>query len=244
LVDFNGHMVRLQRSLRELGFAYVPDIDEFLAIHRELVKRNDLAEGVVYVQVTRGTQDDRSFFYKDTTAPTIWMLTQAKTLVANPMADKGLSVISVPDLRWKRCDIKTTQLLYQAMGKMQAKAAGCDDAWMVDEHGFVTEGASNNAWIIKGQAAITTRQVGRDILPGITRSTVMRLLEDDSLAMEERPFTVAEAQEADEAFVTSSSNFVMPVVCIDGKMIGDGKPGPLSRKLREIYIEESRKAAT
>ena len=243
LVDFDGHMIRLQRSLRELGFDYVPDRDQYLNIHRQLTQRNGLQEGVVYLQVTRGATVDRSFTYDNATIkPTVFLMTQTMSLVDNAQAETGIRVISIPDQRWGRCDIKTTQLLYQAQGKMQAKAAGVDDAWMVDARSqLITEGTSNNAWIVKDDT-IVTRPASNDILSGITRATILRLTEEKSMKVEERPFSVAEVQtEADEAFCTSSSNFVMPVIEIDGAKIGAGAPGPVVRRLREIYIEESRK---
>ena len=157
------------------------------------------------------------------------------------MAKTGLKIISIEDQRWGRRDIKTTQLLYPSMGKMMAKAAGCDDAWLVED-GAVTEGTSNNAYIVKGNTIIT-RQLSNDILHGITRAAVLRFAKEAQMKIEERSFTIEEAQGADEAFVTSASTFVMPVVEMDGAQIGTGKPGSVAARLREIYLEESRKAA-
>ena len=150
-------------------------------------------------------------------------------------------MISIEDQRWGRRDIKTVQLLYPSMGKMMAKAAGCDDAWMVED-GAVTEGTSNNAYIVKGNT-IVTRQLSNDILHGITRAAVLRFAKEAQMQVEERPFTIEEAQDADEAFITSASTFVMPVVEIDGASVGNGTPGPLAARLREIYLDESKKAA-
>ena len=244
-MDFEGHVLRLQRSLKELGHTYEPDMEEFLQIHRTLTKLNNLEEGIVYVQVTRGVAVDRSFTVGDVTlSPTVMAMTQSMNLVDNPMAEKGIRVKTVPDLRWKRCDIKTTQLLYQSLAKQQALDAGVDDAWMVEPNGLVTEGSSNNAWIITKDNILLTRPCGNDILSGITRATVMRLLNEKlSLQFQEGAFTVLEAQDAAEAFSTSSSAFVMPVIELDGEQIGDGTPGPLTRRLRQIYIEESRQFA-
>jgi len=243
LVDFAGHVARLWRSLSELGMARPMDEAALLAMHRELVARNGIVEGMVYLQVTRGNPGDRSFLYPPAdTKPTVVAFTQAVPNLADaPAARTGFRVITIPDLRWRRRDIKTVQLLYPSMGKMAAKAAGVDDSWFVED-GLVTEGTSNNAWIVKG-GTIVTRALSEDILHGITRAAVIRLAEEAQLAVEERAFTVAEAQAADEAFATAASIFVMPVVEIDGVKLGDGRPGPVARRLREIYIEEMRKAA-
>ncbi len=244
LVDFDGHMRRLERSLRELDMAMPLTADELLAIHRELVARNNVQEGGVYLQITRGAPGDRDFVFPDpeTTPQTVVLFTQSKPgLADSPQAETGIRVISIPDIRWHRRDIKTVQLLYPSMGKMMAKAAGCDDAWLVED-GFVTEGTSNNAYIVR-DGRIVTRDLSTDILHGITRAAVLRLAREAQIEVEERPFTIEEAQAADEAFITSASTFVMPVVEIDGATVGDGRPGPVARRLREIYLEESRKAA-
>ena len=170
------------------------------------------------------------------------MFTQNKPGMADtPLAKTGMKVISIEDIRWGRRDIKTVQLLYPSMGKMMAKKAGVDDAWFVED-GAVTEGTSNNAYIVKGNRIIT-RALGQDILHGITRSAVLRFAAEAQMEVEERPFTIAEAQSADEAFITSASAFVMPVVEIDGAAIAKGTPGAVTTRLREIYLEEMRKAA-
>ena len=244
LVDFQGHTVRLERSLSELDMAMPMGRDELLSIHRELVAKNQIHEGMVYLQITRGAPGDRDFVFPDpeTTKPTVVLFTQNKPgLADSPTAKVGLKVISIPDVRWGRRDIKTVQLLYPSMGKMMAKAAGCDDAWLVED-GAVTEGTSNNAYIVRGNRIIT-RQLSNDILHGITRAAVLRFAREAQMEVEERPFTIEEAQAADEAFITSASTFVMPVVEVDGVRLGDGTPGPVARRLREIYLEESRKAA-
>lgn len=240
LVDFDGHAQRLMRSLRELDMAAPCSVDELLEIHRELVKRNAVTEGLVYLQVTRGVAE-RDFAYPKDAKPTLVMFTQSKALIDNPVAEKGIKVISIDDIRWGRRDIKTVQLLYPSMGKMMAKAAGADDAWMVED-GKVTEGTSNNAYIVK-DGKIITRHLSTEILHGITRAAVLRFAKEAQMEVEERAFTIAEAQQADEAFFTSASAFVMPVVEIDGATLGDGKPGPVTMRLREIYLEEARKAA-
>ncbi|MBT8418903.1 MAG: D-amino-acid transaminase [Silicimonas sp.] len=241
LIDFQGHAKRLQRSLGELEMQNPVSEDELLEIHRELVARNAIEDGLVYLQVTRGAAD-RDFAYPEGATPTLVLFTQSKPGLADSALSKtGIKVISVPDVRWGRRDIKTVQLLYPAMGKMMAKAEGKDDAWMVED-GHVTEGTSNNAYIVKN-GSIITRHLGHEILHGITRTAVLRFAREAQMTVEERAFTIEEAKDADEAFVTSASAFVMPVVEIDGVSLGDGTPGPVSRRLREIYLEESRKAA-
>lgn len=241
LIDFDGHYARLGRSMAALEMASPCDREALLTIHRELVARNKIENGLVYLQVTRGVAD-RDFAYPEGAAPSLVLFTQSKPgLADSPAARDGIKVISIPDQRWGRRDIKTVQLLYPSMGKMMAKAAGCDDAWLVEE-GQVTEGTSNNAYIVK-DGRIITRQLGHDILAGITRAAVLRFAREAQMEVEERAFTIEEAQGADEAFVTSATTFVTPVVEIDGAQIGNGAPGPVARRLREIYLEESRKMA-
>lgn len=242
LIDFAGHAARLQRSMDALGMTAVIDMEDLLEVHRELVRVNDIDEGLIYLQVTRGAAD-RDFLYPpEDTAPTVVLFTQAKPgLAASPMAQKGMKIVTIPDRRWGRRDIKTVQLLYPSMGKMEAKAQGADDAWMVED-GAVTEGTSNNAYIVK-DGVIVTRHLGEEILHGITRKAVLAFAREAQMKVEERAFTVEEALSADEAFVTSASSFVMPVVSIDGSQIGDGTPGKVVARLREIYLDEMRKAA-
>jgi D-alanine transaminase len=243
LIDFDAHIARLQRSLAELDMPMPLSRDGFLDIHRELVARNAVDEGLVYLQVTRGAAD-RDFLYPDPdrTAQSVVLFTQHKPGLANdPKAAAGIRVISVADLRWGRRDIKTVQLLYPSMAKMMARRDGADDAWLVQD-GFVTEGTSNNAYIVAG-GSIVTRALSNDILHGITRAAVLRLADEAGMAVEERSFTIEEAKAADEAFITSASTFVMPVIAVDGTSIGDGRPGPATRRLREIYLEESRRRA-
>lgn len=244
LIDFDGHCKRLERSMAELDMTPPMDRGALLEVHRELVARNGIEEGMIYLQVTRGAPGDRDFAFPDpeTTPATVVLFTQNKPgLADSPPAQKGIKVISIEDIRWGRRDIKTVQLLYPSMGKMMAKKAGADDAWMVED-GAVTEGTSNNAYIVK-DGKIITRELSSDILHGITRAAVLRFAREAQMVVEERPFTIDEAKGADEAFVTSASTFVMPVVEIDGAAVGAGTPGPVARRLREIYLDESRKAA-
>ncbi len=242
ICEFDGHMARLHRSLSELKMKPACTDDELLAIHRELVERNDLDNGMIYLQITRGSAGDRDFVWPGDDVPSsIVLFTQDKDLVNAPSAKTGLKVISIEDQRWARRDIKTVQLLFPSMAKMEAKAQGKDDAWLTED-GLVNEGTSNNAYIVK-DGAIITRHLSNDILHGITRASVLRYAKEAQMKVEERSFSIAEAQGADEAFCTAASAFVTPVVEIDGEAVGDGTPGPVATRLREIYIEESRKAA-
>jgi len=244
LIDFDGHIVRLQRSLDELEINNPHTREEWLNIHRELVRTNDLVDGGIYLQISRGAPNDRDFVWPDpeTTIPTVVLFTQSKPGLANsPSAQTGIKVISIEDIRWGRRDIKTVQLLYPSMGKMMAQKAGADDAWMVQD-GYVTEGTSNNAYIVK-DGLIITRALSNNILHGITRAAVLRFADEAQMKIEERNFTIEEAQQADEAFITSASAFVTPVVELDGQKISSGAPGSVVPRLREIYLEESMKTA-
>ena len=240
LVDFAGHEARLRRSLRELDMPSPCDTAELLAIHRKLIEKNALKDGMIYLQVTRGSSGDRSFYYPAAgTPPTVVQYTHAKSLLDN---FKPLRVIMLDDLRWARRDIKTVQLLGPSMAKMAAKAAGVDDAWMVDAAGNVTESTSANAYIVTG-GKIVTRNLTSDILHGITRAAVVRLAKEAALEVEERAFTVDEAKAAQEAFLTSASSFVLPVVEIDGVAVGGSAVGPVTTRMRELYVDAMRASA-
>lgn len=241
LVDFDAHLARLHRSLAELEMAAPVDDEALEAMHRELVARNGVGEGLVYMQITRGPAD-RDFSFPEHAQPSLVAFTQGKALVDSAAARSGLRVISVQDIRWARRDIKTVQLLGPSLCKVAAQKAGADDAWFVED-GFVTEGTSSNAWIVTTDGTIVTRNLSHAILHGITRAAVMAYAEAAQMRVEERPFTVAEAREAAEAFVTAATAFVTPVVSIDGHAIGDGTPGPVATRLRELYIAESRARA-
>ncbi|HEX2020697.1 MAG TPA: D-amino-acid transaminase [Aurantimonas sp.] len=242
LVDFHAHMARLDRSLAELNLPAPASHDELLAIHRELVSRNGLDEGLIYMQVTRGAADRDFLFPPQDTAPSLVLFTQAMALRDKPSVRSGIRVASVPDLRWGRRDIKTVQLLYPSMAKTEAVRRGADDAWLIED-GFVTEGTSNNAHIVTADGTLVTRDLSHSILHGITRAAVLRLAADIQLRIEERAFTLDEAKAAKEAFITSASAFVLPVVSIDGAAVGDGAPGAITRQLREIYIAEAERTA-
>ena len=241
MVGFDGHWARLQRSLGELQLACPLSRAELLAIHRELIARNNLTHGGVYVQITRGNPGDRDYVITDMT-PTIVLFTQdSPDPINDSAADKGWRVMTAPDLRWRRRDIKSVQLLYPSLVKTEAVRQGFDDAWLIED-GAITEGTSNNAYIIK-DGVIITRALSHDILHGVTRANLLAYAEARQMKVEIRPFTLTEAKNADEAFVTSASAYVMPVVSIDGHAIGDGKPGSHALNLRKIFIEESIKAA-
>lgn len=242
LIDFGGHCKRLRRSLGELDMRLDLSDEDLLAIHRELVARNDIDEGMVYLQVTRGAADRDFVFPPEDTPPTVVLFTQKKPLIESALAARGQKVITIEDKRWSRCDIKTVQLLYPSLAKMEAKAKGADDAWLVRD-GFVTEGSSNNAYIVTSDGTIVTRDISSLILSGITRQAVLECARDLQMKIEERPFSVEEAENAVEAFSTSASGFVVPAVEIDGKPIGDGKPGPVAMRLRSVYIDKMRQAA-
>ncbi len=238
LVDFDGHMARLARSLKELDMPAPMSPQELLAIHRKLVIDNNVDEGLIYMQISRGVADrDFNFPSKDT-RPVVVMFTQSRPVLESPLAKRGLKVITLPDIRWGRRDIKTVQLLYPSMAKNAAHEAGADDAWLVQD-GFVTEASSANAYIVTADAKIVTRALSSDILHGITRAAVLGFAQEAGYALEERPFTVAEALEAKEAFITSATSFVTSVLSIDGEKIGDGTIGPVSSRLREIYLEKA-----
>jgi len=238
LVDFDLHLARLARSLGEMALDLPLDSAQLLDIHRELIARNQLQEGLVYMQVTRGAED-RNFLYPPAGSPlTVVLYTQAKVVLESPLAKRGMNIIGLPDLRWGRSDIKTTQLLYACMAKEQAKAQGADDAWLVKD-GWVTEGTSNNAFIITHDGAVVTRELSRALLPGITRGALIALADQNDLRLEERAYTLEEAKGAAEAFITSSTSFVYPVVTIDGQAIAHGKPGALTQRLRQLYIDHA-----
>ena len=210
------------------------------ALHEELIARNKVEEGIVYLQITRGARTAISPI-PENAAPNVIAFTQSKPLIANPYAETGVKVVTIPDLRWKRRDIKSTSMLAQAMGKQEAKAKGAYEAWMVED-GRVTEGTSSSAFILDQDGVIRTQPLGHHILPGVTRRAVLRLAALEGVSLQERPFSVAEALAAREAFMTAASAFVLPVVEIDGVKIGDGRPGPMARKFRALYIEEARKS--
>lgn len=237
MVDYGPHMERLGRSLAELRIDWPCPRDELDAMHQEMIRRNALTEGIVYMQVTRGAADRTFNFPRVAPKPTLIAFTQVMSLVHNPNAATGIKVITTPDLRWARRDIKTVMLLAPVLGKQEAYEAGAQEAWMVED-GHVTEGTSSNAYIVK-DGKVITRGLSNEILAGCTRRALFRLAKEHGVEIEERKFTPQEAYAADEAFLTSASQFVMPIVDIDGRRIGGGQPGPVVRKLRELFLGEA-----
>jgi D-alanine transaminase len=235
LIDNEPHLARLDRSLKEIRIPNPYSTAEWIRLEEEIVARNGLAEGLVYMQVTRGAAEREYVFPKDAT-PTVVMFTQPKNMIASPLAETGAAVITVPDLRWKRRDIKSIGLLAQVLAKQAAAEAGVAEAWMVED-GLITEGGSSTAFILTKDRKVVTRPLSTAVLPGITRLSVMRLAKENGLTIEERAFSVEEALSAAEAFLTSASSLVMPVVSIDGKPVADGKPGAMTRRLRRVYLD-------
>ena len=240
LVDNASHLARLERSVGEIALALPETLDRIIEIQKELIMRNRLENGLVYLQVTRGADAGRDFAFPKGVRPTLILFTSVKDIVNAPSAKSGIAVITVPDIRWARRDIKSVALLAQVLAKQAAAEAGAGEAWMIED-GKVTEGGSSSAFILTQDDVLVTRQNSSAILPGCTRKAVVALAEERQLRVEERPFTVAEALVAKEAFITSASSFVQPVVTIDGKAVADGKPGPMANRLREIYIDFARK---
>lgn len=240
LIDNAAHLVRLRRSMSELNMPSPASDEEIAEIQAQIVAQNELENGLVYLQITRGAAD-RDFVFPKEPKPSLVMFTQVLDAVNNPKAERGISVITVDDVRWVRRDIKTVALLPSSMAKQAAVDAGADDAWMMED-GFITEGTSNNAFIITKDNKIITRNLGNEILHGITRRVVLELAAEKNLVVEERAFTLEEALDAKEAFVTSATSFVMPVVRINDQPLGNGAPGILTSQLRAMYIKRAMEA--
>jgi D-alanine transaminase len=243
LVDNTSHLARLERSVGEISLALPESIDRIIEIQKELIARNKLDAGLVYLEVTRGADKGRDFAFPKGVKPTLIMFTSVKDIVNAESAKTGIGVITVPDIRWTRRDIKSVALLAQVLAKQAAAEAGAGEAWMIED-GKVTEGGSSSAFILTQDDVIVTRRNGSEILPGCTRKAVVKLAEERQLRVEERAFSVDEALKAKEAFITSASSFVQAVVSIDGKRVANGKPGPMTSRLREIYIDFARATAT
>ena len=243
LIDNASHLARLERSVGEIALALPETTARIEEIQKELVKRNDLINGMVYLEVTRGADKSRDFAFPNGVKPTLIMFTSVKNIVDAASAKTGIDVITVPDIRWVRRDIKSVALLAQVLAKQAAAEAGAAEAWMIED-GKVTEGASSSAFILTQDNVIVTRQNGSEILPGCTRKAVVKLAGEHQLRVEERAFSIDEALAAKEAFITSATVFVQAVVRIDGKKVADGKPGPMTNRLREIYVDFAKATAT
>jgi D-alanine transaminase len=241
LIDSPLHTARLQRSTNEIGIRISVSPDQIEQIQKTLIERNSLVEGLIYLQITRGTEE-RDFLFSDNLAPTLVMFTQSKKLLDSAAVKTGLAVKSVEDMRWARRDIKSTCLLPQVLAKRIAREAGCHEAWMIED-GLVTEGASSTAYIVTADGSIVTRANSNKTLPGCTRLSLLQLARETGIRIDERPFSLDEALAATEACMSSASNFVLSVTTIDGLPVGDGTPGPIARRLRELYIEHARRTA-
>lgn len=236
LIDETRHMARLARSLAELGMREPMARGAWSRVFRETIRRNRVRDGIVYLQVSRGAGPRDFLFPSDDVPPTVVCL--ARSVLARRLqeaAEAGIAVKTVPDPRWARCDIKTVMLLPASLARQAARAEGAKEAWFVDAEGFVTEGAASNAWIVDKQGRLITRAIDNRILRGVTRTTLIDVLAKEGLELVERPFTVEEARAAREAFITSATNTVMPVVRIDGHAIGNGVPGLLTQRLRSEF---------
>ena len=244
MADFDGHMTRLHRSLNELRIDIPMSREALTRVLHETIRRNRVRNGIVYLQVTRGTARRDHPFPAEGTPPSVIVTSRSiSASKAEAQARKGVAVLTQPDIRWGRCDIKTVGLLANVLAKQAAREAGAYEAWMVDEMGLVTEGSSTNAWIVDENGKLRTRDTQANILKGITRTALMALIEQEKLELDERPFSVDEAKRAREAFFTAAGAFVMPAVSIDGTTIGDGKPGPVATRLRTLYLEQARRDA-
>lgn len=236
MIDAEPHLDRLERSLDELQMEMPMERGPLRLVMKEMVRRNKIKTGLIYMQVSRGSAP-RDFPFPLNCLPTLVMTAKHTKPYSPQSAQTGIRVMSTPDIRWKRCDIKTVSLLAAALAKQEAIDNGFDDAWLIDEQGFVTEGTSNNAWIVNKNGHLQTRKPTHEILNGITRRSVMALAQKEGIEVLETSFTLEDVKHAREAFVTSASACVKPVVSIDGASIGSGQPGPVSQKLAASYID-------
>jgi D-alanine transaminase len=244
LADAEGHFARLERSLSELAIPMPMTRAALTLVLKEAVRRNRVREGLLYLQVSRGVAPRDHAFPNPAVRPAVIMTVSATDRIASEArAAKGVSVVTTPENRWGRCDIKTVSLLPNALAKQKARAAGAAEAWFVDELGFVTEGASSNAWIVDEDGRLRTRDTNANILRGITRGSLLEVIRREGLEVDERPFPPVDALAAKEAFITGAGTLVLPVIAVDGKPVGEGKPGPVAAKLRRLYIEQAKAAA-
>jgi D-alanine transaminase len=244
LAEWNGHAQRLQRSLHELRIDLPMSVAALQIVLRETMRRNRLRDGIVYLQITRGQAPRDHAFPEDDIPPSIVVTCKRMNFAAlEAKAGKGVGVKTTPENRWGRCDIKTVGLLPNVLAKQAAHEAGAYEAWFVDDLGLVTEGSSTNAWIVDADGVLRTRDTNANILRGITRHSLIDVAREAGVEVSERPFSVDEAKQAKEAFLTSASAFVTPIVNVDGTMVGDGKPGPVSQRLRALYVARARREA-
>jgi D-alanine transaminase len=244
LADAEGHFVRLERSLGELSMPLPMSRAALTLVLKEALRRNRVREALIYLQVGRGVAPRDHAFPKDPVRQSVVITVSSVDRTASEArAAKGVGVVTTPETRWGRCDIKTVGLLPNALAKQKAREAGAAEAWFVDELGFVTEGASSNAWIVDREGRLRTRDTNANILRGITRRTLMEVIAGEGLQLDERPFTPDEARQAKEAFITGAGTLVLPVVSVDGKPVGEGTPGPVAMKLRRLYIERAKATA-
>jgi len=245
LIDETRHLARLERSLGAITIPQPMSRAAWGRVLRETIRRNRVGNGLVYLQVSRGVAK-RDFYYPaaDTLPTVICLARRSPPAKGEAQAAKGIAIQSTPDVRWANCDIKTVMLLPASMAKQRARESGANDAWFVDAQGYVTEGASANAWILDREGKLVTRALDKTVLPGITRTTLLDVLAREGIPVVERPFTIEEAQSAREAFITSATSIVMPVVSIDGRPIGNGAPGMLALKLRAEFHKVAERAPT
>jgi D-alanine transaminase len=244
LSDPEGHFARLERSLGELRIPMPMSRKALTVVLKETVRRNRVSEGLVYLQVSRGVAPrDHAFPAADTPPAIVITVSRVDREASEARASKGVAVVTTPENRWGRCDIKTVGLLPNAMAKQKAREVGAVEAWFVDDLGLVTEGASSNAWIVDRDGALRTRDTNANILRGVTRLSLLDVARQAGLKVEERPFSPQEALDAQEAFITGAGTLVLPVVLMDGKPIGSGKPGPVAARLRALYIEHAKATA-
>jgi D-alanine transaminase len=235
LVDEARHLARLSRSLAALRIP-TPMSDAALdVVTREVIRRNGVIDGIVYLQITRGTAP-REHAFPRATEPVLVVTSRRKRPADPRLAEEGVAVITIPDIRWQRCDIKSAALIANVLGKQRAREAGAYEAWQVHREGFVTEGTSTNAWIVTAEDEVVTRAADNAILNGITRLAICDLLRTEGCRLVERPFTVAEAKAAREAFLTRTTTGLLPVVRIDNDSVGNGAPGLLAGRLRALYL--------
>lgn len=243
LADFDGHMTRLHRSLNELDIEIPMSAAALGVVLKETVRRNRVRDGLVYLQVTRGTAPRDHAFPVDVAPSVVVTARRLDPTKGRRAAQNGSAAVTRPDIRWGRCDIKTVGLLPNVLAKQAARESGAYECLLVDEMGLITEGSSTNAWIVDEHGRLRTRDTQANILRGVTRAAVLKLIEAEGLQLEERAFSVDEAKRARELFVTAASAFVMPLVSLDGARIGDGRPGPVATRLRDLYLEQARREA-